>query len=88
VSSGGGFEGDAVAEGLELGDCALPDPIGVASDKVVAAKVSIVTVPPSPPSLQRGGEARRCRAHGMIEVVDGWYTRDAHRLFATGAVGV
>jgi hypothetical protein len=72
VPSGGGFEGDAVAEGLELGDCALPDPVGVASDKVVAAKVSIVTVPPFPPSLQREiGEARRCRAHGIIEVVDG-----------------
>jgi hypothetical protein len=44
LSRGEGFEGDAVAEGLELADRALAGTVAVASDKEVAAKVGIVTV--------------------------------------------
>ena len=44
VLGGEGFEGDAVAEGLELGDSPLPLAIGVASDEVVATKVGVVAV--------------------------------------------
>jgi hypothetical protein len=36
VLGGEGFEGDAVAEGLELGDSPLTLAIGVAADEVVA----------------------------------------------------
>jgi hypothetical protein len=39
-----GFEGDAVAEGLELGDGPLTLAIGVAPDEVVAAQVGVVAV--------------------------------------------
>ena len=44
VSRGEGFEGDAVAEGLELGDRRLAGTVAVAADKEVAAEVGIVTV--------------------------------------------
>ena len=44
VLGGEGFEGDAVAEGLELGDGPLTLAIGVASDEVVATKVGVVAV--------------------------------------------
>ena len=41
---GEGFEGDAVAEGLELGDGPLPLAIGVAPGEVVATQVLVVAV--------------------------------------------
>lgn len=44
MSCGEGFEGDLVAEGLELGNGSLASAVGVAADKVVATKVGIVTV--------------------------------------------
>jgi hypothetical protein len=39
VLGGEGFEGDAVAEGLELGDGPLTLAVGVAPDEVVATQV-------------------------------------------------
>ena len=44
VLGGEGFEGDAVAKGLELGDSPLTLAIGVASDEIVATKVLVVAV--------------------------------------------
>jgi len=44
VLGGEGFEGDAVAKGLELGDSPLPLALGVAADEVVATKVGVVAV--------------------------------------------
>jgi hypothetical protein len=44
VLGGEGFEGDAVAEGLELGDSPLTLAIGVASGEVVATKVGVGAV--------------------------------------------
>jgi hypothetical protein len=44
VLGGEGFEGDAVAEGLELGDSPFTLAIGVASDEAVATKVGVVVV--------------------------------------------
>jgi hypothetical protein len=44
VLGGEGFEDDAVAEGLELGDGPLTLALGVAPDEVVATKVLIVAV--------------------------------------------
>ena len=44
MSCGEGFEGDAVAEGLELADRALAGTVAVAADKEVAAEVGIVAV--------------------------------------------
>ncbi len=44
VLCGGGLEGDVVAEGLELGDGALPGAVAVTSDKEVAAELGIVAV--------------------------------------------
>src|SRR5215218_3592490 len=44
VSCGEGLEGDAVAEGLELGDRALAGTVAVAAGKEVAAEVGIVAV--------------------------------------------
>ena len=41
---GEGFEDDAVAEGLELGDGLLTLAIGVAPDEVVATQVVVVAV--------------------------------------------
>ena len=38
VLGGEGFEGDAVAEGLELGDSPVTLAIGVASDEVVTTR--------------------------------------------------
>jgi hypothetical protein len=43
-SGGEGFEGDLVAEGLELGEGSLASAVGVAADEVIAAQVGIVTV--------------------------------------------
>src|SRR5215216_4200089 len=43
-SCGEGFEGDLVAEGLELGNGSLASAVGVAADEVVATKVGIVTI--------------------------------------------
>ena len=37
------FEGDAVAEGLELGDSPLTLAVGVAADEEVATQVLVVT---------------------------------------------
>jgi hypothetical protein len=39
-----GFEDDAVAEGLELGDGTLTLAVGVASDEIVAPEVLVVAV--------------------------------------------
>ena len=39
-----GFEGDAVAEGLELGDGSVAGAVGVAPDEEVAAKIVVVAV--------------------------------------------
>jgi hypothetical protein len=44
VLGGEGFEGDAVAEGLELGDGSLTLAIGVAPGEVVATQVLVVAV--------------------------------------------
>jgi hypothetical protein len=44
VLGGKWFEGDAVAEGVELGDGSLAGVVGVAADEVVAAQVGVVTV--------------------------------------------
>jgi hypothetical protein len=38
------FEGDAVAESLELGDGSLAGAVGVAADEEVATQVLVVTV--------------------------------------------
>jgi hypothetical protein len=43
-SCGEGFEGDLVAEGLELGDGSLAGTVAVAADEVVATQVLVVTV--------------------------------------------
>src|SRR5215211_9170747 len=43
-SCGEGFEGDLVAEGLELGNGSLASTVGVAADEVVATQISVVTV--------------------------------------------
>jgi hypothetical protein len=56
VLGGEGFEGDAVAEGLELGDSPFTLAIGVASDEAVATKVGVVAVAGS-----------RCQAITRIE---------------------
>ena len=44
VLGGKWFEGDAVAEGLELESGSLAVAVGVAADEVVATKVLVVTV--------------------------------------------
>jgi hypothetical protein len=44
VLGGKWFEGDAVAESLELGDGSLAGAVGVAADEVVATQVLVVTV--------------------------------------------
>jgi hypothetical protein len=44
VLGGKWFEGDAVAEGVELGDGSLAGAVGVAADEVVATQVLVVTV--------------------------------------------
>lgn len=41
--SGCRFEGDAIAQALEVGDGSLADPLGVSGDEVVAAKVFVGT---------------------------------------------
>jgi hypothetical protein len=44
LSCGQGFEGDVVAQGLELGNGSLASAVGVAADEVVATQVLVVAV--------------------------------------------